>query len=157
MNKQLKKTNVSKEISRKLKVYIPAQNAASLTTLNAVLGQAGINAFEFGKRYNKLTECFLNDIIINLEVISYIDKTFEIFIKAPTVSSLILEEACVFNKLKEFPENFPNTNTIGIKSLYQVAFLLKNKVLHTSSLKAIFRSLCGVAKSMHIKIVNDLN
>lgn len=157
MNKQLKKPNVPKEISRKLKVYIPAQNAASLTTLNAVLGQSGINAFEFGKKYNKLTECFLTDIIVNLEVISYIDKTFEIFIKAPTVSSLILEEVCVFNKLKELPELWPSTNTIGIKNLYLVAFLLKKNVLRTSSIKAIFRSLCGVAQSMHIKIVNNLD
>ena len=59
----ISKPQINKELVKTIKLFLPAQNASGLTNLNAILGQAGVNAFEFGKQFNVLSNIFLKDVI----------------------------------------------------------------------------------------------
>jgi large subunit ribosomal protein L11 len=157
MNKFQKKSNISKDILKKIKLYIPAQNATSLTNLNATLGQAGLNAFEFSKEFNKSSDFYLLDVVLNIEIKIFIDKTYEIIIKSPTTSFILVEQCLLYNNILEYNENTLFINNIGLKEIYKIAYFLKKNLFITLTIHSIFCSLLGTIKSMNLKIINDLN
>jgi large subunit ribosomal protein L11 len=157
MNKFQKKSNISKDILKKIKLYIPAQNATSLNNLNATLGQSGLNAFEFSKEFNKLSEVYLLDVVLNIEIKIFIDKTYEIVIKSPTISFILVEECLFYNNILEYNDNTLFINNIGLKQIYKIAYFLKKILFINLSINSIFCSLLGTIKSMNLKIINDLN
>src|SRR6188472_1166471 len=115
-----KSINPNKEVIKKIRLYIPAQNSSSLTTLNAVLGQSGLNSFEFSKEFNKLSDVYLNDIILSIEIKIFIDKSYDISLKSPFLSFLLNEEIFVFNKIKESSEISSHLiNILSLKQLYK--------------------------------------
>jgi large subunit ribosomal protein L11 len=149
-----KKLNINKEVSKKLRLYIPSQNSSSLTTLNAVLGQAGLNSFEFSKEFNKITD-YTIDSVLNIEIKVFLDKTYEIVLKTPTTSFIVNEEAFICSNIKEYTEKSIINKVINLSFVYKIAFFFKKTVLGNINIKSILRSILGTLKSMNYKVIND--
>ncbi len=144
-------------VVRKLKLYIPAQNPTSLTTLNAVLGQNGINVFEFTKQFSELTKDYLKDIILNIEIRIFADKKFDISIKGPTTGFMCYEQVLFFNQeIKEVDLN-SLPSKIKASDLYKIAIFIKAVNHNQLTVKSIFKSLLGTVKSMHLEVYNDVD
>src|SRR6187401_2055050 len=88
---------LTKEIVKKLKLYLPAQNASHNPTLNPTLGHDGINSMEFVKRFNEVSKNYKANILLNVLVFVFVDKTFELFVSISPISFLINEE--IFKEL----------------------------------------------------------
>ncbi len=137
----LLKQSFKKETLRVLNLYLPSQNPTQISNLNAVLGQAGINSFDFSKKFNELSKIYTTDVMLKVQLKIYIDKTFDIDIERPFLSFLIFEE---YNLID---------NSISINSLYKITnilfFLKKEKV----SIKSVLHEVIGTLKSMKIHII----
>ncbi len=136
----LLKQSFKKETLRLLNLYLPAQNSTQISNLNAVLGQAGINSFDFSKKFNELSKIYNIDVMLKVQLKIYIDKTFDIYIERPFISFLVFEE---YNSLD---------NSISLNSLYKIAnilFILKNERVY---IKSILNEILGTLKSMKIHI-----
>lgn len=81
---------MAKEITKKLKLQIPAGKAIPAPPLGPALGQAGINISEFTKEFNDATKDKMGDII-PVVVNVYDDRSYSITYKTPPASSLILK------------------------------------------------------------------
>jgi ribosomal protein L11 len=146
--------NSKKFITRKLNIYIPSQNSSSLSSLNAILGQNSINVFDFNKQFNNLSKIYLNDIILNVQVNIYNDKSFSIFIKGPSSIFLIYEQILKKNK------DIDSTNDyyiINLSELYKITIFI-NKLFDKNErfIKKKLKSIFGTIASSKIKIINDL-
>jgi len=137
----LLKQSFKKETLRSLNLYLPSQNPTQISNLNAVLGQAGINSFDFSKKFNELSKIYTTDVMLKVQLKIYIDKTFDINIERPFISFLIFEECNLID------------NSISINSLYKITnilFILKNERV---SIKSVLNEVIGTLKSMKIHII----
>jgi ribosomal protein L11 len=143
-------------------LYLPAQNPSAMTSLNAALGQNGINSFEFVKQFNLITKQYLNDIVLTTQVNIYLDKKFDIIVKKPSSVFMIFEEVLIPHGLSTKDVNFiekkeDNNSFLSLTSLYKIALYLKNiKMYNMIPVKSILKMLLGTAKSANINIKNDL-
>jgi ribosomal protein L11 len=146
-------------ISKKLNIYIPSQNLTALTTINAVLGQNGLNVFEFTKQFNNSTKKYLADIVLRIEVFVHLDKKFEIVVKRPNVIFMVYEE--IFKQEKGVLADFDfinNKDSLSIKlsDLYRICFFIKKISDINKNIKSIFKTVLGTLSSAHINIVKDI-
>jgi ribosomal protein L11 len=137
---------------RKLILYIPSQNANTLTSLNAILGQNGINVFEFNKMFNSITKYYLEDIILRVEILLYSDKKFDLIVTRPSTAFLLKEEFLVTNKIENENDIF-----LTLYTLYKISIFIKLLSKENKTHRSIFRSLLGTIKSSKINILNDFN
>ena len=79
-----KKKNVTKQI----KLQIPAGKATPAPPVGTVLGPAGINLQEFCTKYNDATRDKMGDIL-PVEIKIYDDRSFDFVIKTPPAAFLI--------------------------------------------------------------------
>jgi len=136
----LLKQSFKKETLRILNLYLPSQNSSQISNLNAVLGQAGINSFDFSKKFNELSKIYTIDVMLKVQLKVYIDKTFDIYIERPFISFLILEETNLID------------NSISINSVYKISNILLFLKNENVSLKSILNEILGTLKSMKISI-----
>ena len=78
------KKNVTKEI----KLQIPAGKATPAPPVGTVLGPAGINLQEFCTKYNDATRDKMGDVI-PVVISVYEDRTFDFVLKTPPAAELI--------------------------------------------------------------------
>jgi ribosomal protein L11 len=143
-------------VLRKLNLYVPSQNPSGLTTLNAILGQNTINVFEFTKQFNAITKEYLNDIVLIIEIIIFLDKKFDIKVKRPTASFMFFEQIHFKNKNIKETDMQNIIFQINLSDIYKIAVFIKSINNIELSLKSIFKSLLGTLKSMHLSIYNDV-
>lgn len=144
-------------IVRKIILYVPSQNPNSLTNINATLGQNGVNSFEFFKQFNNLSKIYLEDIVLNVELVLYVDKKFDIIIKGPTNVFMFYEEYFCSKGGDSMEFQFPDNIYLNLSALYKIAVFQKEIGKNKVSLKSIFKSLLGTLKTTTIKIINDVN
>ena len=85
------KKNVTKEI----KLQIPAGKATPAPPVGTVLGPAGINLQEFCTKYNDATRDKMGDVI-PVVISVYEDRTFDFVLKTPPAAELIKKFAKIF-------------------------------------------------------------
>jgi large subunit ribosomal protein L11 len=83
---------VAKQITKKIKLQIPAGRATPAPPVGTVLGPAGINLQEFCTRYNDATKDKMGDIL-PVEINIYDDRSFDFVIKTPPAAFLLLKYA----------------------------------------------------------------
>ena len=115
-----------KDIIKTIQLILPAQNASANSMLNAILGQAGVNSFEFNKKFTELSKSYEVNVILSVQVLVFIDKTFEVIIKGPSITYLLNEEVFFFNKKFKLSEDeLPSVSNIGLSKVYEIAFFFK--------------------------------
>lgn len=79
---------MAKQITKIIKLQVPAGKATPAPPVGTVLGPAGINLQEFCTKYNDATRDKMGDIL-PVEITVYEDRTFDFVIKTPPAAFLI--------------------------------------------------------------------
>lgn len=141
---------MAKKVEKKLKLVIPAGKATPAPPVGPALGQAGINIGEFVKRFNEATAEMVGDIV-PVEISVYGDRSFDLVLKTPPASSLLLKALG-----QEKGSGKPNTQKIGKVTKAQIRAIAEKKLpdLNTDDLDQAMKSIAGTARSMGIDVVN---
>jgi len=85
---------VAKNVTKEIKLQIPAGKATPAPPVGTVLGPAGINLQEFCTKYNDATRDKMGDIL-PVVISVYEDRSFDFVIKTPPAAFLIKKIAGV--------------------------------------------------------------
>ena len=139
---------MAKQITRVIKLQIPAGKATPAPPVGTVLGPAGINLQEFCTKYNDATRDKMGDVIpvvINV----YEDRTFDFTLKTPPVAELIkkilgIKKGAVKGK----------NETVGTLSQAQLKEIAEIKLpdLNAYTVEQAEKIIAGTARNMGIEI-----
>jgi large subunit ribosomal protein L11 len=139
---------MAKKLLRKLKVTVMGGAATPAPPLGPALGQAKVPIGEFVTRFNAATGAMKGEqlpVVIHI----YDDKSFELQIKAPSTTSMLLKAAG-----KEKGAGKAGGEKVGVISgakLREIAEK-KKKDLNATTLEAAERIIAGSARSMGIEV-----
>lgn len=139
---------MAKEITRKIKLQIPAGKATPAPPVGTVLGPAGINLQEFCTKYNDATRDKMGDIL-PVEISVYENRSFDFVIKTPPTAFLVKKIA----KVKKGSTKGKN-EIVGSLTKEQLKEIAEIKLpdLNCYSLEEAMNIVAGTALNMGIKI-----
>lgn len=139
---------MAKKLVRKLKVTVTGGAATPAPPLGPALGQAKVNIGEFVMRFNAATQKLKGETL-PVEVDIFDDKSFDLKIKAPTVSSMLLKAIG-----KEKGAGKPPVEKAGVITKSKLREIAEKKMqdLNATSLEAAERIIAGSARSMGIEV-----
>jgi large subunit ribosomal protein L11 len=138
---------MAKEITKIIKLQIPAGTATPAPPVGTALGPAGINIGEFVKQFNDQTRPQMGNIL-PVVITVYKDRTFTFITKKPPASRLILK-ALGIEKGSQKPQN-----KIAKLTKQQVEDIAKNKMedLNANDLEGAKMLIAGTARSMGVDV-----
>ena len=139
---------MAKQITKVIKLQIPAGKATPAPPVGTVLGPAGVNLQEFCTKYNDATRDKMGDVIpvvINV----YDDRTFDFVLKTPPAAELIKKAAGVKSGSKNGKKE-----TAGSITRTQLKEIAETKLpdLNAYDLDAAMKTVEGTALNMGIQI-----
>ena len=139
----------TKKIIKNVKLQIPAAKATPAPPLGPALGQAGVNIAEFCQKFNAMTQSMAGDTV-GVVITVYEDRSYDIKVKTPPVSGLILKAAGL-----EKGSGKPNTSKAGKITKSQVRAIAEKKMvdLNAKDLEGAMKIVEGSARSAGITIV----
>lgn len=139
---------MAKKLLRKLKVSVMGGAATPAPPLGPALGQAKVNIGEFVTRFNAATQKMKGEL---LPVVVHIfdDKSFELQIKAPSTSSMLLKAIG-----KEKGAGKPPAEKAGVISKSKLREIAEKKIkdLNATSVESAEKIIAGSARSMGIEV-----
>lgn len=140
---------MAKNVTKKIKLQIPAGKATPAPPVGTVLGPAGINLQEFCTRYNDATKDKMGDVL-PVELSIYEDRSFDFVIKTPPTAFLIKKMSGVNKGSAKAAEE-----KVGKLTKDQVKQIAETKMpdLNCYSLEEAMKIVEGTAKNMGIEIV----
>ncbi len=144
---------MAKQVTKIVKVQIPAGKATPAPPIGTMFGPLGINLQEFCTRYNDATRDKMGDII-PVEVTVYEDRTFDFVLKTPPTASLLLKAAGISKGGVKGANDI--VATITKDQLKQVAET-KLPDLNTQDIEQAMKIVAGTARNMGIAVkgLND--
>ncbi len=137
-----------KNVTKIVKLQIPAGKATPAPPVGTVLGPAGINLQEFCTKYNDATKDKMGDIL-PVEISIYEDRTFDFVIKTPPAAFLIKKYA----KLKSgSPKGSKETVATLTNAQIQEIAEIKLPDLNCYSVEDAVKIIEGTAINMGVKI-----
>ncbi len=135
-------------VTKIIKLQIPAGKATPAPPVGTVLGPAGINIGDFVNKFNEATRDKMGDII-PVELSVYDDRSFDFVLKTPPAARLILKKLGM-----EKASQKPGLSRAGSISKAQIREIAEQKMpdLNASSLEAADRIIEGTARSMGIEV-----
>ena len=137
---------MAKEITKKIKLQIPAGRATPAPPVGTVLGPAGINLQEFCTKYNDATKDKMGDVL-PVEISIYDDRSFTFVVKTPPAAFLLKKVA----KIKSGAAKGETVATITKDQLKEVAET-KLPDLNAYDVEHAMKIVEGTARNMGIKI-----
>lgn len=139
---------MAKEISKVIKIQIPAGKATPAPPVGTVLGPAGINLQEFCTKYNDATRDKMGDIL-PVEITIYEDRSFDFVIKTPPTAFLIKKVA----KIQKGATKGSN-ETVATLSKEQLKEIAEIKLpdLNAYTVDEAMKIVEGTARNMGVKI-----
>ncbi len=139
---------VAKEITKKIKIQIPAGKATPAPPVGTVLGPAGINLQEFVTRFNDATRDKMGNII-PCEISIYDDRTFDFVLKTSPAGPALLKAAGIEKGSKKGANEI--VATISVDDLRKIA---EDKMvdLNANTIEAAMNTIAGTARNMGIAI-----
>ena len=137
---------MAKEITKKIKLQIPAGKATPAPPVGTVLGPAGINLQEFCTKFNDMTRDKMGDIL-PVEISIYEDRTFDMVLKTPPAAFLLKKAANV----KKGSSKGETVATISRDKVKEIAET-KMQDLNANDIEAATRIIEGTAANMGIKV-----
>jgi large subunit ribosomal protein L11 len=137
---------MAKKIIKNVKLQIPAAKATPAPPLGPALGQAGVNISEFCQKFNAMTQEMAGDIV-GVVITVFEDRSYEIKVKTPPVTGLILKAAGV-----EKGSGKPNISKAGKITKAQVRAIAEKKMpdLNAKDIEGAMRIVEGSARSAGI-------
>lgn len=138
----------AKQVSKKIKLQIPAGKATPAPPVGTVLGPAGINLQEFCTKYNDATKDKMGDIL-PVEITIYDDRSFDFVIKTPPTSFLIKK----VSKIKKGSTKGSNeiVGTLTKDQLREIAEI-KLPDLNCYTVEEAMKIVEGTAHNMGVKV-----
>ena len=139
---------MAKQITKLIKLQIPAGKATPAPPVGTVLGPAGINLQEFCTRFNDATRDKMGDIL-PVEITVYEDRTFDFVIKTPPAGFLLMRAA----NIKKGSSKGANETvaTISRDKLREIAEI-KLPDLNAYDVEGAMKIIEGTARNMGIKV-----
>ena len=135
-----------KEITKKIKLQIPAGKATPAPPVGTVLGPAGINLQEFCTKFNDMTRDKMGDIL-PVEITIYEDRTFDMVLKTPPAAFLLKKAAGI----KAGSSKGETVATISRDKIREIAEI-KLPDLNANDIEAAIKIIEGTAVNMGIKV-----
>ncbi len=139
---------MAKQITKKIKLQIPAGKATPAPPVGTVLGPAGINLQEFCTKYNDATRDKMGDIL-PVEITVYEDRTFDFVIKTPPAAFLLKK----VSKAKKGSSKGAN-ETVATITRAQLREIAETKLpdLNAYDVEGAMKIVEGTARNMGIKV-----
>ena len=136
---------MAKEITKMIKLQLPAGAATPAAKVGMVLGPAGVNIGEFANQFNNQTKAMIgNEVPVLMTV--YKDRSFTFIVKKPPASRLILKKLNM-EKGSQKPQN-----KVGKLSKQQLEEIANEKMedLNAPNVEQAKKIIAGTARSMGI-------
>lgn len=137
---------MAKEITKKIKLQIPAGKATPAPPVGTVLGPAGINLQEFCTKFNDMTRDKMGDVL-PVEISIYEDRTFDLVLKTPP-AAFLLKKAANVKKGASKGETVATISRDKVKAIAET----KMQDLNANDIEAATRIIEGTAANMGIKV-----
>lgn len=139
---------MAKQITKVIKLQIPAGRATPAPPVGTVLGPAGINLQEFCTRYNDATKEKVGDVL-PVEISIFEDRTFDFVIKTPPTPFLIKKYAKI-----EKGSSKGSSEIVGSLTKAQVKEIAEIKLpdLNCYDVEEAMNIVAGTALNMGIKV-----
>jgi large subunit ribosomal protein L11 len=142
---------VAKEITKKIKLQIPAGKATPAPPVGTVLGPAGINLQEFCTKYNDATRDKMGDIL-PVEISIYDDRSFDFVIKTPPTAFLIKKvSGAKKGSTKGSKETVATLTQAQLKEIAEI----KLPDLNAYDVEQAMKIVAGTAKNMGVEVKED--
>lgn len=139
---------MAKQVTKMIKLQIPAGKATPAPPVGTVLGPAGINLQEFCTKYNDATKDKMGDIL-PVEITIYEDRTFDFVIKTPPAAFLIKKVAKI--KSGSAKGSKETVATLTREQLREIAEI-KLPDLNAYTVEEAMKIVEGTALNMGVKI-----
>ena len=137
---------MAKEVSKKIKLQIPAGKATPAPPVGTVLGPAGISLQEFCTKFNDMTRDKMGDIL-PVEITIYDDRSFDMVLKTPP-AAFLLKKAAGIKKGSSKGETVATISRDKIKEIAET----KLPDLNANDIEAAIKIVEGTAVNMGIKV-----
>ena len=137
---------MAKEITKQIKLQIPAGKATPAPPVGTVLGPAGINLQEFCTKFNDATRDKMGDVL-PVEITIYDDRSFDMVLKTPPAAFLLKKIA----KVQKGTSKGETVATITREQLKEIAET-KMPDLNAYDVEAAMKIVEGTARNMGIEI-----
>ena len=139
---------MAKEITKIVKLQLPAGSATPAPPVGTVLGPAGVNIGEFVNQFNSQTRDRMGSILPVVMTV-YKDRTFTFIIKKPPAPRMILKALGI-----ESGSGTPHTKKVGKLTKAQVQAIAEDKMedLNAATIDAAKRLIAGTARSMGVDV-----
>ena len=137
---------MAKEITKKIKLQIPAGKATPAPPVGTVLGPAGINLQEFCTKFNYATRDKMGDVL-PVEITMYDDRSFDMVLKTPPAAFLLKKIAGI----KSGSSKGEKVATITREQLKSIAET-KMPDLNAYTVEEAMKIVEGTARNMGIEI-----
>ena len=137
---------MAKEITKKIKLQIPAGKATPAPPVGTVLGPAGINLQEFCTKFNDATRDKMGDVL-PVEITIYDDRSFDMVLKTPPAAFLLKKALGI----KSGASKGETVATISKDKLREIAET-KMPDLNAYTVDEAMRIIEGTARNMGIKV-----
>ena len=137
---------MAKEITKQIKLQIPAGKATPAPPVGTVLGPAGINLQEFCTKFNDATRDKMGDVL-PVEITIYEDRTFDMVLKTPPAAFLL-------KKIAKVAKGAAKGETVATITREQLKSIAETKLpdLNAYDLEAAMKIVEGTARNMGIEI-----
>jgi len=137
---------VAKEITKVIKLQIPAGKATPAPPVGTVLGPAGINLQEFCTKFNDATRDKMGDVL-PVEITIYEDRTFDLKLKTPP-AAFLLKKTAKINKGASKGETVATITKEQLKSIAET----KMPDLNAYTVEEAMKIVEGTARNMGIEV-----
>ena len=139
---------MAKQITKIVKLQIPAGKATPAPPVGTVLGPAGINLQEFCTKYNDATRDKMGDIL-PVELTVYEDRTFDFVIKTPPTSFSIKKMTGI--KKGAVKGSNETVATLTKDQLREIAEI-KLPDLNAYDIESAMKQVAGTDQNMGVKV-----
>lgn len=139
---------MAKEVTKIIRLQLPAGSATPTPPIGTVLGPAGVNIGEFVNQFNSQTRDRMGNILPVVMTV-YKDRTFTFVIKKPPASRAILKKLNI-----EKGSGTPQSKKVGKLTKQQLEELAAEKMedLNTSDIERAKKIIAGTARSMGVDV-----
>ena len=139
---------MAKQVTRVIKLQVPAGKATPAPPVGTVLGPAGINLQEFCTKYNDATRDKMGDIL-PVEITVYEDRTFDFVIKTPPTAFLIKKVTGIKKgAVKGANETVATLTKDQLKEIAEI----KLPDLNAYTVEDAMKIVAGTARNMGVKV-----
>ena len=137
---------MAKEITKQIKLQIPAGKATPAPPVGTVLGPAGINLQEFCTKFNDATRDKMGDVL-PVEITIYDDRSFDMVLKTPPAAFL-------FMKIAKVLKGAAKGETVATITSAQLKEIAETKMpdLNAYDVEQAMKIVEGTARNMGIEI-----